>query len=108
PPASASPHRRSSAVPKIKFASIPQNNPPEHPADNSPHAPAQQDDDGSPAATGTHPGRGQGDGSQSASPNFANNGSPQSAHAIGEDTSVPAALAGTEEHGVGDEKRDRR
>src|SRR5262249_56903042 len=48
--------------PDIKSASIPQNTPPQHPADNSLHAPAQQDDNGSAAATdGAHPDRGQGD-----------------------------------------------
>src|SRR5262249_38824622 len=49
--------------------------PPQHPADNSPHASAQHDDDGSPAETdGAHPGRGQADRSDSASPKFADDG----------------------------------
>jgi hypothetical protein len=73
--------------------------PPQHPADNSSHM--QHDDDGSPAATdGAHPGHGQSDGSESASPNFADNGSPQSA--TGEDTSVPSALANNGHHPIAD------
>jgi hypothetical protein len=51
---------------------------------------------------GTHPGRGQGDGSESASPNFADNGSPQSAHATGEDTSVPSTPADNGHHPIAD------
>jgi hypothetical protein len=67
----------------------------------------QHDDDGSSAATeGTHPGRGQGDGSQSNSPNFADNGSPQAAHATGEDISVAAALADNGHHGNADPKNN--
>jgi hypothetical protein len=62
--------------PEINFASIPQGQPPEHPADNLPHVPTQADDDGSPAVTGgAHPGRGQGDGIESAGPKFADDGS---------------------------------
>src|SRR5262249_47916077 len=73
----------------IKFASIPQNDPPEHPAD----------DDGSPAATdGTHPGRGQGDGSEPASPKFADVGGAHSAHATDEDPSVQSAPANNGHH----------
>jgi len=78
--------------------------PPQHPADNSSH---MQHDDGSLAATdGAHSGLGQVDGSESASPNFADNGSPQSAHATGEDTSVPAALADNGHHGDADPKNN--
>src|SRR5205807_912213 len=91
--------------PETNFAYIPKNNPPQHPADNSSHM--QHDEDGSPAATdGTHPGRGQGAGSQSASPNFADNGSPQSAHATGEDISVPSALTSNGHHGNADPKNN--
>jgi len=44
--------------------------------------PTQLDDNGSPAATdGAHPGRGQGDGSESASPKFADDGSVHPGHA---------------------------
>jgi len=79
--------------PDIKFASIPQNNPPQHPADNSLHAPAQQDDDGSPAATdGAHPGRGQDDGSQPASPKFADDGSAHPGK-VPHDPPAPTALS---------------
>jgi VCBS repeat-containing protein len=93
------------ADPEINVASIPQNHAQERPADNSSHV--QQDDDGSPAVTdGAHPGRGQGDRSEPASPKFADNGSPQSAHATGEDTSVPSALADNGHHGNADPKNN--
>jgi hypothetical protein len=51
---------------------------------------------------GAHPGHGQVDGSESASPNFSDNGSPQSAHATGQDISVPSALADNGHHGNAD------
>jgi hypothetical protein len=89
------------ADPEINFASIPQNHSLEHPADNSSHI--QHDDNGSPAATdGAHPGRGQGDRSEPASPKFADVGDGHSAHAPGEDTSVPSALASNGHHGNAD------
>src|SRR5262249_14615774 len=75
--------------------------PPQHPADNSLQTLAQDDDNGSPAATdGTHTGRGQVDVSESASPNFADNGNPQSAHASGEDPSVPSPPASNGHHPI--------
>src|SRR5262249_22899531 len=66
-----------SADPQINAVA---NNPPlQPPADNSLLAAAQQDDNGSPAVTdGAHPGHGQADGSESASPNFADDGSTDS------------------------------
>jgi hypothetical protein len=85
--------------PEINFGSIRQNNPSQHPADNSLHAPAQQDDDGSSAATdGSHQGRGQVDASESASPKFADVGSAYSAHTADEDTSVQSAPANKGHH----------
>jgi hypothetical protein len=86
-----------------KINDITNNHPLQQPADNSLHTPTQHDDNGSPAATdGAHPGRGQGDGSEPASPKFADDGSPQSAHATGEDTSVPSALADNGHHPIAD------
>ena len=71
----------------------------QHPADNLLLTPAQQDDDGSPAATdGAHPGRGQGDRSESASPKFADVGDGHSAHATDEDPSVQSAPANNGHH----------
>src|SRR5262249_56047666 len=79
--------------------------PAQHTADNSVHT--QHDDNGSPAATdGAHPGHRQVDGSEPTSSNFADNGSPQSAHATGEDTSVPSALASNGHHGNADPKNN--
>src|SRR5262249_50824839 len=53
--------------------------------DISLHTPAQDDDNDSPAATdGAHPGRGQGDRSEPASPKFDDDGANHSAHATGE------------------------
>src|SRR5262249_17788382 len=58
-----------------KIDDIATDHPSQPPADNSPHAPAQHDGDGSPAETdGAHPGRGQADRSDSASPKFADDG----------------------------------
>src|SRR5262249_46460280 len=55
------------------------NHPLQQPADNSLHTPAQHDDNGSPAVTdGAHPGRGQVDGIESASPKLADDGSTNS------------------------------
>jgi len=74
--------------------------PPQHTADNSSH---MQHDDGSPAATdGANPGRGQGDRSEPASFKFADVGDGHSAHATGEDISVPSALASNGHHGNAD------
>src|SRR5262249_61644927 len=85
--------------PEIKSASIPQNQPPERPADNLLQGPAQHDDNGSPAAAdGAHPGRGQGDRSEPASPKFADGGSAPSAHAPSEDTPVQSAPANNGHH----------
>jgi hypothetical protein len=70
--------------------------PPQQPADNSSHM--QHDD----ATDGAHPGRGQVDGSESDSPKFADNGSPQSAHATGEDTSVPSTSENNGHHSIAD------
>src|SRR5262249_59365614 len=61
----------------------------------------------SPAATdGAHPGRGQGDKSELASAKFADVGDGHSAHATGEDTSVPSALASNGHHGNADPKNN--
>src|SRR5262245_22797264 len=80
-------------------------NHPQRPADNLLHTPAQHDDNGSPAATdGAHPGRGQVDGSESASPTFAGDGSTHSAHATGEDTSVQSTPANNDHHAGADPK----
>jgi hypothetical protein len=76
--------------------------PPQQPADDSLHTPAQDDGASAAATDGAHPGRGQGDGGEPASPNFADNGNAQSAHATGEDTSVPSALASNGHHGNAD------
>src|SRR5207247_1929272 len=77
--------------------------PPQHPTNDSLHTPAQDNDDGSPAATdGAHPAHRQVDGSESASPNFADHGSPQSAHATGEDTSVPSTSENNGHHSIAD------
>src|SRR5262249_41493191 len=60
-------------------------------------------DGASAAATdGAHPGRGQGDGGEPASPNFADNGNAQSAHATGEDPSVPSTPADNGHHPIAD------
>src|SRR5262249_58285446 len=78
--------------------------PPQHTADNSSH---MQHDDGSPAATdGANPGRGQGDRSEPASFKFADVGDGHSAHATGEDISVPSALASNGHHGNADPKNN--
>src|SRR5262249_60382178 len=70
------------------------NHPLQPPADNSPHTPAQHDDNGSPAVTdGAHPGHGQVDGSESASPKLADDGSVHPGHATGKDTSVQSTPA---------------
>src|SRR5262249_481482 len=73
--------------------------PPQHPADDSPHTAAHDDDTGSPAAIGgAHPGRGQVDGSESATPKFADVGGDHSAHAPDEDPSVQSAPANNGHH----------
>src|SRR6516165_3013438 len=55
--------------PETNSLSNSNNHPLQQPADNSLHTPAQHDDNGSPAVTdGAHPGSGQVDGIQSASP----------------------------------------
>jgi hypothetical protein len=81
--------------------------PPQHAADDSLHTPAQHDDDGSLAATdGAHPVHRQVDGSEPTSSIVADNGSPQSVHATGEDTSMPSALADNGHHGNADPKNN--
>jgi hypothetical protein len=65
--------------PETNSSSNSNNHPLQQPADNSLHTPAQHDDNGSPAVTdGTHPGRGQVDGIESASPKLADDGSTNS------------------------------
>jgi hypothetical protein len=107
PSAPADHGHRADADPGIKLASVPPNHPSEQHADNSLHTPKQHDDNGSPAVIGgAHPAHRQVDVSESASPNFADNGSPKSAHATGEDTSVPSALASNGHHGNADPKNN--
>jgi hypothetical protein len=85
------------ADPDINLASIPQNHSLEHPADNSSHV--QHDDNGSPAAAdGAHPGRGQGDRSEPASPKLADVGGDHSAHANDEATPVQSAPTNNGHH----------
>src|SRR5262249_56667786 len=73
--------------------------PPQHSADGSLHTAAQDDDNGSPAGIGgAHPGRGQADGSESASPKFADVGGDHSAHATDDDRSVQSAPANNGHH----------
>src|SRR5215467_7113841 len=62
--------------PETNSLSNSNNHPLQQPADNSLHTPAQHDDNGSPAVTdGAHPGRGQVDGNESASPKLDDDGS---------------------------------
>src|SRR5262249_25182922 len=68
--------------PETNSLSNSNNHPLQQPADNSLHTPAQPDDNGSPAVTdGAHPGRGQVDGIESASPKLADDGSTNSGNA---------------------------
>src|SRR6516164_7331263 len=68
--------------PETNSPSNSNNRPLQHRADNSLHTPAQHDDNGSPAVTdGAHPGRGQVDGIESASPKLADDGSTNSGNA---------------------------
>src|SRR6516165_1238692 len=67
--------------PQTNSLSNSNNHPLQQPADNSLHTPAQHDDNGSPAVTdGAHPGSGQVDGIQSASPKFVDEASADSGH----------------------------
>src|SRR5262249_42587898 len=71
-----------------------------HPADNSRHTHAQDDDDGSPAVTdGAHPGHGQADRSESASPKFADDGGTNS----GKVSHEPPALTALSNEVSGDD-----
>src|SRR5262249_58874417 len=87
------------------------NHPLQPPTDNSLQAPAQLDDNGSPAGTdGAHPGHGQVDGSESASPKFADDGSTNSGNVPHDPpalTALPSDVSGddssSEERRVGEQ-----
>jgi hypothetical protein len=85
-----------SADPQIN--DVANDHPLQSPADNSLLTAAQHDDTGSPAVTdGAHPGHGQADGSESASPKFADDGSTNSdnvAHDTPALTALPSDVSG--------------
>src|SRR5215468_6724479 len=79
--------------PETNSPSNSNNHPLQQPAHNSLHTPAQHDDNGSPAVTdGAHPGRGQVDGIESASPKLADDGSTNSGK-VAHDPPAPTALS---------------
>src|SRR5262244_114662 len=79
--------------PETNSLSNSNNHPLQQPADNSLHTPAQHDDNGSPAVTdGAHPGSGQVDGIESASPKLADDGSTNSGK-VPHDPPAPTALS---------------
>src|SRR5262249_56618563 len=81
------------------------NHPLQPPADNSLLPAAQHDDNGSPAATdGAHPGRGQVDGSESASTKFADDGSAHPGNATDKHTSVQSTPADSDHPASADRK----